>query len=59
MDRLSEFRFDFNKIETESISFEIINKFDYCPALNKAIKYVMRSVKKYYKTKKNVDRVTA
>ena len=44
MERLSEFRFDFNSIrliEIESISFEIIENFDYCAALDKAVKYLM------------------
>jgi len=41
MERLLEFRFDFDLIrliEIESISFEIIKNFDYCPALDKAVK---------------------
>jgi len=61
MERLLEFRFDFNSIqliEIESISFEIIDNFDYCPALNKAVKYFLQSVNKDCKMKKNVDKVT-
>jgi len=53
MERLLEFRFDFDSIrliETEPISFEIIENFDYCPALNKAVKYFMQSVNKHSKT---------
>ena len=44
--------------EMESISFEIIENFDYCPTLNKVVKYFMRNVNIHSKTKKNVDKVT-
>jgi len=55
MERLSEFRFDFDSIrliEIESISFEIIENLDYCPALDKAVKYLMQSVNKKTKQRK-------
>jgi len=45
-------------IEIESISFEIIENFDYCPTQNKVVKYFMRNVNIHSKTKKNVDKVT-
>ena len=61
MEQLLEFRFDFDSIrliEIESISFEIIENFSYCPALNRAVKCFMQSVNKHSKTKKNFNRVT-
>jgi len=73
MELLLQFQFDLNSIrlagilwkmfifisiQIESISFEIIKNFDYCPTLNKPLNILCQVLNKHSKTKENVDRVT-